>query len=90
MNGDDASVLRQTLIREGVALAIMAGLLWYMGPGKILIGGMVHRARTMMGARETEIDVQTARFRSEVSRWEHEQAAQADNRPGRGGGCGCG
>lgn len=90
MNEDDAAVLRQTLIKESVGLAAMAIILWYFGPGKLWVGGLVHRAKTMMGAQNSAIDTEVAQFRAKVSRWDHEQAAQADRKPGRGSGCGCG
>jgi hypothetical protein len=87
---DDMLVARRALITEGIALAAMAAVLWYMGPGKLIAAGLLHRARTAMGARATLIDVQVDQFRAEVSRWDHEQAAKQDRRAGRGGPCGCG
>lgn len=85
----DTSVLRDAIIREGVGLAVLAAVLWYMGPGKLIIGGLVHRAKTSMGAQNRAIDVQVGQFRAEVSRWDHEQAARKANPPAAGG-CGCG
>lgn len=90
MTEDDAAVLRQTLIKETVGLAVVAVMLWYFGPGKLWLDGLAHRARTMMGARGSVIDTEVAQFRTTVSRWEHEQAAQKDHRAAPGGGCGCG
>lgn len=84
------AVVRRALVTEGIGLAVMGLVLWYMGPGKIWVDGLLQQARTRMGARATGIDVQVEQFRAEVSRWDHEQAASADRRPGRGGPCGCG
>jgi hypothetical protein len=78
MNDEDRAVLRDAVIREGIALAVMAVVLWYMGPGKLVVSGLVHRARTMTGSRSAWIDSQIAVFRTDISRWEHEQAAQPD------------
>jgi hypothetical protein len=90
MTEDDAAVLRQTLIKETVGLAAIAMILWYFGPGKLWMSGIVHRAKTMMGAQDDVIDTKVVQFRAEVSRWDHEQAAQKDRRSAPGGGCGCG
>lgn len=90
MTDDDAAVLRQTLIKESVGLAAIALILWYAGPGQLLIKSWAHRVKTVMGARADHIDNQVVQFRAEVSRWDHEQAAQQDRKPGRRGGCGCG
>jgi hypothetical protein len=90
MNDEDRAVVREMIIKESIALLIMGAVLWYMGPGKLLTAGLLHRAKTAMGARGSAIDVQVDQFRAEVSRWDHEQAAQKDRRPGRGGPCGCG
>jgi hypothetical protein len=79
MTEEDRAVLHRALISEGIALAALAVMLWYMGPGKIWASGVVHRARTMMGTRNSVIDVQVQQFSAEVSRWEHEQAAQPDH-----------
>lgn len=84
------AVVRRALLAEGIALAAMGVVMWYMGPGRIWVSGLAHRAKAMMGARADAIDVQVSQFRAEVSRWDHEQAAQQDRRPGRGGPCGCG
>lgn len=78
MTEEDAAVLRQTLIRESVGLAALGLMLWYFGPGRTWINGLAHRARTMMGTRQAGIDAEIAWFRAQVSRWDHEQAAQQD------------
>lgn len=90
MTEDDTSVVRDALIRETVGLATIALVLWFMGPGKIWAAGLVHRAKTMMRAPGDRIDTEVAQFRTQVSRWDHEQAAQAHRRPAKDGGCGCG
>lgn len=84
------SVLRDAVIREAVGLTVLAAVLWYMGPGRLIINGLVHKAKTSMGARATHIDTQVAQFRGEVSRWDHEQASQKARRAGGDGPCGCG
>ena len=86
---DDAAVLRETLIREAVGLAVMLGVLWYFGPGRIIVSGWRHRAQTWFDARGNAVDAQVAQFRSEVSRWDHEQAAQQNRGTGGAGPCGC-
>lgn len=90
MSDDERALVRETVIREGAALLMMAGVLWYMGPGKVTVSSWLHRARTMAGARATVIDVQVQEFNAEVSRYEHEQTAKQDPRAGRRGPCrGC-
>jgi hypothetical protein len=89
VNDDDRQVLRETLIREAAGLAVMAVVLWYFGPGKLIMSGWRHRAKTWAASRGGPIDVQVAQFRAEVSRWDHEQAAQQDRRAGGAGPCGC-
>jgi hypothetical protein len=89
VNEDDRRIVRDTLIREGTALAVMALVLWYLGPGKLTVSGLLHRARAAAGARAGDVDTQVAQFRAEVSRWDHEQAAQQDRGPAGGGPCGC-
>ena len=74
MSEDDGAVLRDAVIREGVALAVMAAVLWYFGPGRTWLAGIRHRAGQMMSARGSRIDAEVARFAAEVSRWDHEQA----------------
>jgi hypothetical protein len=90
MTQEDAAVLRQTLIRECTGLTVMMVLLWYLGPGKDLVHGLVHRARTAMGARASAEDAEVARFNTDVSRWDHEQAAHENHKAGGGKPCGCG
>lgn len=90
MSDEDLQVLKRALITEGIGLAVMAAVLWYLGPGKLWLSGIAHRARTMRGGHASHIDTQVRQFAGEVSRWDHEQAAQQDRKPGRGGPCGCG
>jgi hypothetical protein len=87
---DGRAVLRDALIREGVALLVMAGLLWYLGPGKIWAAGIAHRVRQFRKGRTARIDAEVARFGREVSTWEHEQAKAQDRGAGGGSPCGCG
>lgn len=88
MTEEERAILRETLIRETAGLLVMAAVLWYLGPGKLWLSGMRHRTVTWWQARGGPVDVEVAQFRSEVSRWEHEQAAKADRRAGGCGPCG--
>lgn len=90
MTDEDMAVLRRALITEGIGLAIMGVILWYLGPGKLWLSGIAHRVKTTRGTRASHIDTQVRQFAGEVSRWDHEQAAQPDQKPGGGGPCGCG
>lgn len=80
--------IKRVMISEGVSMLVMLGMLWYLGPGRVLIAGVVHQARTRYKRRRNRIDSEVARFAAEVSRWDHEQAAQTDHTAGNGG-CGC-
>lgn len=84
------AVVRRALVTEVIGLAGMCLVLWYLGPGKLWLSGLAHRARSLRGSRDTVIDTQVRQFAGEVSRWDHEQAARANQKPGRGGPCGCG
>jgi hypothetical protein len=89
VNEDDAAVMRQTLIKESIGLLAVAVIVWYMGPGRILIGGLRKRAELLLEGRRTAEDIEVAAFAGEVSRWEHEQAASKDRRAGGERPCGC-
>ena len=78
MNEEERQLVREVAIREGAALALMAAVLWYVGPGKLWLSGVRHRIGMAASGRSTAIDVKVEQFRAEVSRWEHEQAAQPD------------
>jgi hypothetical protein len=90
MTEDERAVMRETLIKEGVGLLAVLAVVWYMGPGRILIGGLRRRAEIFREGRRSDIDVQVSEFGQKVSRWEHEQAAKAARRAGGERGCGCG
>lgn len=90
MSDEDLAVLKRALITEGIGLTVMGIMLWYLGPGRLWLSGLAHRARTMRGNRASHIDTQVRQFAGEVSRWDHEQAARAHQKPGGGGPCGCG
>lgn len=83
---DSGAVLRDALIREGVALAVMMAVLWYLGPGKIWLAGIRKQAAARWQRRGAWIDAQAAEFNRQVSRWDHEQSSQADRGPAGGGG----
>lgn len=85
MTDEDLAVLRRALITEGIGLAAMAVVLWYLGPGKLWLSGLAHRARGIRGTRASHIDTEVRQFAGEVSRWDHEQAAQPHQKPGGGG-----
>jgi hypothetical protein len=89
MTEEDAALLRQALIKEGVGLLAVLAVVWYMGPGRILIGGLRRQAEIITERRDPHEGAVGA-FRNSVSRWDHEQAAQQDRRAGRARGCGCG
>ncbi len=72
---EDGAVLRDALIREGVSLGVLVLMLWYFGPGRTVIAGWRHRVVNLYQAPRDRIDSEVAKFRAEVSRWEHEQAA---------------
>jgi hypothetical protein len=87
---EEQAILRQTLIKESIGLLAVLAVVWYMGPGRILIGGIRRRAEIYMEGRRSDIDIEVAQFGNQVSRWDHEQAAKADRRPGGERPCGCG
>lgn len=80
--------LARIVISEGMSILFALGLLWYMGSGRLVIAGLVHRARTAVARRRQGVDSEVARFAGEISRWDHEQAAKSRH-PSSGGGCGC-
>lgn len=88
MDDETTAAIKDALVREVIALGVLLGVLWVMGPGRVLVPAWIAKARAMWtGADPHEGDVR--RFASEVSRWDHEQAAKADRKPAAGG-CGCG
>jgi hypothetical protein len=82
-------VFQEVMIRECVALGITLILLWAIGPGRVLVPAWITKARAMWG-RADPFEGQARAFASEISRWDHEQAAKADRKPAAGGPCGCG
>ena len=90
MSEDEIAELRQVLIREGVGLLVVLAVVWYMGQGRILIGGIRRRAELYREGSRSAVDIEVADFAGKVNRWDHEQAAQAHRRPAKDGGCGCG
>jgi hypothetical protein len=80
-------VIGEQLLRETIGIAVMAGVLWYLGPGKLQIRAAVARARAWWDRADPHEPV-IAGFRRDMSRWEHEQAANQDHTSGPGG-CGC-
>lgn len=90
MTDDTGAAVKDALIREGVALAVMVVVVWYFGPGRMWLQALRHRAVTLWKTRDNAVDMQVREFRGEVSRWEHEQAAHPDSPAAGGGPCGCG
>lgn len=88
MNSEQRDVITDALIREGLGLLVMAGVLWYLGPGRSWTAGIARRLRAQWQVRRNWIDTEVAQFRGQMSRWEHEQAEAPDRAPG-GGPCGC-
>jgi hypothetical protein len=84
----DRAVMRAALIKEGAGLAAVILIVWYMGPGRILIGGLRRRAEIWREGRAPDESV-IRQFRAEVSNWDHEQAAKKDRRAGGQRPCGC-
>lgn len=90
MDDDTRDFLRETLIKEAVGLAVLLGVLWVMGPGKVWLEAAAHKVGSLRKGDPWAGAVR--QFAREVSEWDHEQAAQADSKPAprRPGGCGCG
>ena len=74
MSSEQRQVLAETLVREGVGLLMMAAVLWYLGPGRDWIAMRLGQLDRIRNARQDQIDVEVARFRHDMSEWEHEQA----------------
>lgn len=89
MDDETVAAVKDALVREVIALGVLLGVLWVMGPGRVLVPAWMARARAMWGRADAH-EGQVRQFASEVSRWDHEQSAQADRRPAAGGPCGCG
>jgi hypothetical protein len=89
MTEEEQAVLRQTLIKESIGLLAVLAVVWYMGPGRMLIGGLRRRVEIWQEARNPDENV-IRQFRTEVSNWDHEQAAKKDHRAKPERGCGCG
>ena len=89
MDADVRDSLRDAVVREAVALAVLGVLLWAVGPGRVLVPAWLAKARALLGRRDPH-EAQVRQFGREVSEWDHEQAAHPDRPPAAGGGCGCG
>lgn len=79
MTEEEQAVLRQTLIKESIGLLAVLAVVWYMGPGRMLIGGLRRRVEIWQEGRVPDEGV-IRQFSREVSNWDHEQAAQKDHR----------
>lgn len=89
MDEETRAAVKDALVREVIALAALALILFAMGPGRTLVPAWINRAKNMMGVRDPH-EAAARQFASEVSRWDHEQAAKQDRKPAAGGPCGCG
>lgn len=87
----DDSDKREIQVAGIIALIGIAGILaqlWVTKPGtRMWFGAAAHRVRTWRAIDPHEGAVR--QFSREVSRWDHEQAASQDRRPGRERPCGC-
>lgn len=86
---DAGSEVRDAVIREAVGLAALIIVVWYFGPGRLWLEGIRHRAVSLWKNRDNAVDMEVREFRGQVSRWEHEQAAQTNRRPAGDDPCGC-
>ncbi len=88
LDDETRAVLRDTVIREAAGIAALLLLVWMFGPGRMQMQRAAHRARTVF-SRTDPYETDIMQFRAEVSRWDHEQAAQQNRRAGGSGPCGC-
>lgn len=78
-------IITDAVVREAVSIAGTVMLLWLIsGSGRTCIATVTARIRARFRARGNRIDAEVAILRRDISRWEHEQAAQAHRRPGTG------
>jgi len=80
--------VKDALIREAIALAALALILFAMGPGRTLVPAWMARIRVAMNGTDPH-EGQVRQFSSEISRWDHEQTARQDRKAAPGSGCGC-
>ena len=89
MDDETTAAIKDALVREVIALGALLGMLWILGPGRVLVPAWIARAKSAMAGRDDPHESKVRQFASEVSRWDHEQSAKADRKPAAGG-CGCG
>jgi len=89
MDAEAQGALKDALIREAVALGALALIMFALGPGRVLVPAWIGKVRAAFG-RQDPFEVQVRQFSSDVSRWEHEQAARSHRPPAGGSPCGCG
>ena len=77
MDDETRAVLRDTVIREAAGLLVLCVIVWAIGPGRMQFQRAAHRARAAFSPRDP-FEGEVRRFASEVSRWDHEQAARTD------------
>lgn len=82
-------ILTDALVREAISIVGTVVLVWMLtGTGRIYATAIRDRIRARWHARRSRLDGEVAQFAHEISRWDHEQSAQQDRRPGNGP-CGC-
>jgi hypothetical protein len=79
---DARAAAADALVREGIALAVMAVVIWVMGPGRVVLPAWAARARQAFKPRDRH-GAAVADFNRRVSEWGHEQTAKQDRRPAR-------
>ena len=82
-------ILTDALVREAVSLIGTVVIIWALsGAGRDAVRMIRARIRARIRAKSDRTETVIREFAAEISRWDHEQAAQPDRRPG-GGPCGC-
>ncbi len=89
MDEETRAAVKDALVREVIALGALALILFAMGPGRTLVPAWMARIRVAMNGTDPH-EGQVRQFSSEISRWDHEQAAQPDRGTTGRGPCGCG
>jgi hypothetical protein len=80
------------LVREAVGTLVILAVVWYLElGGRTQVRALIGHIRRRLAARAGRIDAEVARFRAQVTEWDHQQRQQPSPRPRpEDGGCGCG
>lgn len=89
MDEETRAAVKDALVREVIGLGALMLILWALGPGRTLVPAWIARARVRLAGTDVH-EGQVRAFAREVSRWDHEQAAESDRKAAGGGPCGCG